>query len=131
MGKLSKASKIKKGGLKWKGAKNEAPAQRMKGNRDRMNMMRLERQTERDEQALQNWCPPPPPKPPQPFRVDEDGFIHYKRKARSGPEDWKLRGAARPWESLNDGTLDPNGIDIHTLFCDLYCSFLFRLKMIC
>ena len=32
-----------------------------------------------------------------------------KRKAPSGPEDWKLRGCARPWESLNDGTLDPDG----------------------
>jgi hypothetical protein len=95
--------------VKWKGPKNEAPAQRMKGNKERLNSMRLERLIEREETSLQNWCPPPPPKEEQPFRIDEDGFVRYKRKARSGPEDWKLRGAARPWETLNDGTLDPNG----------------------
>eukprot|EP00613_Pedinella_sp_CCMP2098_P077015 CAMPEP_0171940046 /NCGR_PEP_ID=MMETSP0993-20121228/36747_1 /TAXON_ID=483369 /ORGANISM="non described non described, Strain CCMP2098" /LENGTH=519 /DNA_ID=CAMNT_0012581987 /DNA_START=18 /DNA_END=1577 /DNA_ORIENTATION=+ len=36
-------------------------------------------------------------------------MVTLKRRARSGPDDWVLRGAARPWESLDDGTLDPNG----------------------
>ena len=139
-------SQKKKGSGANKPVKDASTKQRIMGMREQLNLKRLEKLVAREADQLTNWVPPPPPPPDRPFRVDEDGIIHYKRKvcchcppsltpvrfqdfpsvisprlsltistatghcqARSGPEDWQLRGAARPWDSLNDGTLDPNG----------------------
>ena len=100
----------KKGGVgACKTIKDEGTLARLLGTRERLNLARLQKLVVREADALTNWAPPPPPPPPRPSRIDEDGIEHFKRKKRSGPEDWVLRGAARPWESLNDGTLDPNG----------------------
>jgi hypothetical protein len=87
------------------------------GQRERLNLARLERLVAKEKEALTNWAAPPPPPPPRASRIDEDGIEHFKRKPRSGPEDWKLRGAARPWESLNDGTYDPNGREYDKVVC--------------
>ena len=85
--------------------KGKMQAKVLMSQRERMNLVRLERAMERDAILLSDWVPPPPPR-------DEAEYTSKgkrKRKPPSGPEDWKLRGCARPWESLNDGTLDPNG----------------------
>ena len=85
--------------------KGKTQVQVLMSQRERMNLIRLERAMERDAILLSDWIPPPTPK-------DEAEYTSKgkrKRKPPSGPEDWKLRGCARPWESLNDGTLDPNG----------------------
>ena len=96
----------KKGGAgAGKMVSGTAQQDRLVGQRERLNLVRLERAMEREAVELADWVPAPAPK-------DEAEYTSKgkrKRKAPSGPEDWKLRGCARPWESLNDGTLDPDG----------------------
>ena len=69
----------------------------------RLQIVRLERLVEREASELRNYFPPAEPEPGA-----EDA--PRKKKRRSTPEDWKLRGAARPWveiEALNAPPVAP------------------------
>jgi hypothetical protein len=52
------------------------------GQRERLNLVRLERLVAKEEEALTNWAAPPPPPPPRPSRIDEDGFERFKVRNR-------------------------------------------------
>ncbi|DAZ98989.1 TPA: LOW QUALITY PROTEIN: hypothetical protein N0F65_011244 [Lagenidium giganteum] len=71
--------------------------------RKRMRVVQLQRSVDRQEQELRNrpTVAPPAKKPP--------------RKGPTPPEEWKLKGAARPWKMLvriENGELDERGDEI-------------------
>lgn len=78
--------------------------ERKQESRLRLKITMLQRQVEQQEEFLRN------------FDVAEKKPEKKKKKGRSGPEDWILRGAARPYEMLQRieaGELDQDGNEIH------------------
>jgi len=73
---------------------------------DRLQRVRLERNVARGRERYANYVAPPPPE------TDEA----RKRRKKGGPETWKLRGAARPWDEVEaaktkDHHADKVGVD--------------------
>ena len=78
---------------------------------DRLQRVRLERAVARGRERYGNYVAPPPPE------TEEE----RKRRKKGGPETWKLRGAARPWEEVEAARLADHhagkiGVDAFALY---------------